>query len=91
MRDQVAMQTRVQPLDQAGTDDNVRPKPGDIQFRGENWDGHTCLFSWPFSSLLSSERTRNATSSGVMLSKSPTFEGYTLSACLYPNAGLTRP
>ncbi len=32
----------------------------------------------PFSSLLSSERARTATSSGVMLSKAPTFEGYIL-------------
>jgi len=37
------------------------------------------LCGLPFSSLLSSERARTATSSGVMLSKAPTFEGYILS------------
>src|SRR5713226_4640488 len=37
------------------------------------------LCGLPFSSLLSSERPRTATSSGVMLSKAPTFEGYILS------------
>ncbi len=33
---QLAVQTLVQPLAQAGAADHVRPKPRDIQFRGEN-------------------------------------------------------
>src|SRR5256714_14572042 len=40
---QFAVQTLVQPLDQAGADDNVRPKRGDIQFRGENWRRHRSI------------------------------------------------
>ncbi len=34
--DQLAVQTLVQPLEQAGAEDHVRPKRRDIQFRGEN-------------------------------------------------------
>ncbi len=34
---QFAVQTLAKPLEQVGTADQVRPRPGDIQFRGENW------------------------------------------------------
>ncbi len=44
---QVAVQTLVEPLDQPGAADYVRPKPREIQFRGENGRRHACLFSWP--------------------------------------------
>src|SRR5205823_10844388 len=45
---QFAVQPLVEPLEQAGAADNVRPKPRDIQFRGENWRRHE-----PPTSLLS--------------------------------------
>src|SRR2546429_7053612 len=37
---QFAVQTLVQPLEQARAADNVRPKPREIQFRGENRRRH---------------------------------------------------
>src|SRR5207248_6303359 len=40
---QVAVQTLVQPLDQAGAGDYVRPKPRNIQFRGENGRRHRSI------------------------------------------------
>src|SRR5256885_13367603 len=42
---QFAVQTRVEPLDQAGAADNFRPKPREIQFRGENGRRHVGFFS----------------------------------------------
>ena len=40
---QFAVQALVQPLEQAGAADHVRPKPRDIQFRGENWCRHELI------------------------------------------------
>ena len=37
---QFAVQTLVQPLDQAGAEDHVRPRWGDIEFRGQDWRRH---------------------------------------------------
>src|SRR6266567_3538062 len=40
---QVAVQTLVEPLEQARAADHVRSKPREIQFRGENWRRHTII------------------------------------------------
>ena len=60
---QFAVQTLVQPLEQAGAADNLRPKRRDIQFRGENGRSHACFCSFlgdlPFSACLHSVRTIN--------------------------------
>ena len=37
---QFAVQALVQPLDQAGAEDNFRPRRGDIKFREEKWRRH---------------------------------------------------
>src|SRR3989304_223639 len=39
----VLAQTLVQPLDQAGAEDNLRPRWGDIKFSGQNWRRHTSI------------------------------------------------
>ncbi len=37
------MQTLIQPLDQAGAEDNFRPRWGDIKFSGQNWRRHRSI------------------------------------------------
>src|SRR6266567_7885120 len=64
---QLAVQTLVQPLEQAGAADNVRPKPGDIQFRGENGRWHACLVSWSNNGLTRSWTKKGHTSRMYML------------------------
>ena len=39
----LAVQTLVQPLDQAGAEDDSSPRWGDIEFSGQNWRRHRSI------------------------------------------------